>query len=351
MTNQLLIYGCNGYTGSLISREAVRRGLRPILAGRNAAAVKVLADELQCEWRAFDLSETEKLKEALRLAHTVLHCAGPFQYTSETMIHACLETGTHYLDITGEIGVFENAFRYNEAATRANLLVMPGVGFDVVPTDCLSLFLKKQLPAATSLELAIMQQGGRLSHGTAITVVETLDQGSASRVNGKITPSKSGSVTRTIDFDGPRRLAVEIPWGDVSTAYRTTGIPNIRVYNVLPLKLISRMKWSNWLRPFLALRFVKDRAIKAIKQRPAGPTEAERQSGKTFIWGEVADATGKQVQAMLWLGEGYQLTAETAVELAFRVLNGNISARGYQTPAAVVGEDFILNYGTRKLLP
>ena len=104
-----LIYGANGYTGELIAREAKKRGLNPILAGRNAAKVAALAQELGLEHRAFDLGSPIEIGSHLGGVALVLHCAGPFSATSAPMIAACIQAKAHYLDITCEISVFEHA--------------------------------------------------------------------------------------------------------------------------------------------------------------------------------------------------------------------------------------------------
>ncbi len=344
MKDKLLIYGCNGYTGTLISRLAKKQGLEPILSGRNEAAVKKLAEELGLSYVAFDLADISVADSALKDVKVVLHCAGPFMYTSKQMIQACLRNKAHYLDITGEISVFEGAHKQDDAAKKAGVMVMSGVGFDVVPTDCLSLYLKGEMPDATALELCLMSKGGRLSHGTAITIAEGLGNPSAIRKDGKIIPTKSGYTTREIDFGFTKKIAVEIPWGDVSTAFYTTGIPNIRVYNALPKQLITSMKLSNWIGPILRMRWVKNRAIANIKQKPAGPDDKERETAQSFVWGEVKNSSGAIKRAMLTLPEGYTLTAETAVEIAKRALDNNFVETGFKTPAAVFGAGFIKEF-------
>jgi short subunit dehydrogenase-like uncharacterized protein len=344
MKDKLLIYGCNGYTGDLISRLAKKKGLTPILSGRNRDAVTKLANELNLPCLVFDLSDNTAADNALKDVKVVLHCAGPFMYTSQMMILACLRNQVHYLDITGEIPVFEAAHTYGAAAAKANIMIMPGVGFDVVPTDCMSLHLKEQMPDATQLELCLMSKGGRLSHGTAITVAESLGTGSAMRKNGKIVKTMAGYTTREIDFGFTKKNAVEIAWGDVSTAYYTTGIPTIRVYNALPKSLIRSMKISNFIGPILRMRWVKDKAIANIKQRPAGPNDKERETAQSFVWGEVKNASGATKSAVLTLPEGYSLTADTAVEIATRVLAPGFDQKGFRTPASVFGADFIRQF-------
>ncbi len=343
MKEGLLIYGCYGYTGKLISEHAVKLGLKPVLAGRDAERTKSLADKLKLSYRVFDLNNEQTVIDNLCDFKVVLHCAGPFMFTSEVMANACIKAKTHYLDITGEISVFEKIFRMNKAAEEAGILLMAGVGFDVVPTDCLALYLKEKLPDADSLEMALLQKGGKLSHGTAITIAENMSEGSAVRRNGKIVKILAGELTKVIDFGDKKRKTVSIPWGDVSTAYRTTGIPNITIYNYVPSSLITSMKLSNYIGFFLKTDFVKRRMINAIKKRPAGPTDEMRSNAKGVIWGEVKNPSGATHRAILELPEGYTLTAWTAVKIAKNILETE-PPHGSKTPAAVFGKDFILQF-------
>ena len=344
MKNKLLIYGCNGYTGNLISRLACGLGLKPILSGRNISAVERLAAELNRESRCFDLNDERAVDNALIDVKVVLHCAGPFMYTAAPMMAACIRNKCNYLDITGEIPVFEAGHRLDSEARNTDIMIMSGVGFDVVPTDCLSLHLSRMMPDATHLALTLMSKGGRLSHGTAITLAESLGTGSARRSDGHIVSTMAGFSTREIDFGFTQKTAVEIAWGDVSTAYYTTAIPNISVYNVLPKALISSMKISNFIAPLLRLRWVKKRIIAMIKSKPEGPDAQERESASSYVWGEVKNRRGDVIQSLLSLPEGYKLTSMTAVEIAGRVMADDFAETGFRTPASVFGSDFILNF-------
>ncbi|MBM4073358.1 MAG: hypothetical protein FJ271_31215, partial [Planctomycetes bacterium] len=237
-----MIYGANGYTGSLIAREAARRGQAPILAGRNAAAVSALATELGLEQRIVGLDVPQAIDDACRGVRVVLNCAGPFSRTALALAEACLRMATHYLDITGEIDVFEALAGRDAAAAAQGVLLLPGVGFDVVPTDCLAAHLKRRLPTATRLRLGFQSTGGRLSRGTATTMVEGLGARGVVRQDGVLMSVPLAWKTRVIDFGiGPVK-AITIPWGDVSTAYHSTGIPDIEVYLAATLgqRLLAR---------------------------------------------------------------------------------------------------------------
>jgi len=218
-----MIYGANGYTGELIARDAVRRGLRPVLAGRSRDKVEVLARELGLEARVFGLDDPARLLAQIKGHGLILHCAGPFSATAAPMIEACLRAGAHYLDITGEIAVFEHAQSLNERARAAGSVICPGVGFDVVPTDCVAAALKDALPDATHLALGFDSRSS-FSPGTAKTSIEGLAQGGKVRRDGKIVSVPLAYRVRRIDFGAGEKLAMTIPWGDVSTAWHTTGI-------------------------------------------------------------------------------------------------------------------------------
>lgn len=345
MKNNFLIYGANGYTGELITRFAVERGMRPIIAGRNEAAIKALAEKHGLEYRVFSLEDTEKLDAALNEVATVLHCAGPFSLTSRQMGEACLRTNTHYTDITGEIAVFEACAAADQKAKEAGIMIMPGVGFDVVPSDCLARHLKDRLPTATDLSLAFYGMG-RMSHGTQATMTMNIGKGGAVRRDGKIMPVPAAWRTREIDFGETKKTGVTIPWGDVSTAFYSTGIPNIEVFTVVPPSALKLMKLSRYIGPMLASGPIQ-RYLQG-KIPPGGPSDAERARGKTLLWGEASDTAGNRVEARLQTPEGYTLTALAALNITQKILEGNF-APGFQTPSKAYGPDLILEIeGTKR---
>ena len=339
-SNSFLLYGANGYTGKLIAKYAAKYGLQPILAGRREAMIKPLAEELKLSYKVIDLTNTSQIKAALQDVKVVVHAAGPFADTARQMIDACLQTGTHYLDINGDISVFEMIKRFDASAKEKNIMLMPGVGFDVVPTDCMALHLKNKLPDATHLKLAFASIGGGVSHGTAMTIVSKLGQGGASRKNGAIVREPIAKSGMWVDFGEAKLFVMSIPWGDIATAYFTTGIPNIESYTgVKPVAYkIMKVQWLfNWL---LRLQWVKDIIRKKIKSRPAGPTDEMRSKAKSMVWGEVSNASGKIITDHFSCAEGYTLTALSSLIIAKKVLGGNFKT-GYQTPAGCYGEELV----------
>src|SRR5688500_7774211 len=340
-SNSFLLYGANGYTGGLIAKYAAQYGLNPILAGRREDAIKPLAGQLKLSYKIFDLTNTTQMVAAMKDVKIVVHAAGPFSNTAQQMIDACLHAGTHYLDINGDIQVFEQIKSLDAVAKEKNIMLLPGVGFDVVPTDCMALHLKNRLPDATHLKLAFASIGGAVSHGTAMTIVNKLGEGGAVRENGKIVKKPLGEKGMRVDFGTTKLFVMSIPWGDVSTANFTTGIPNIESYMAVKpaaYKILKLQNLFNWL---LRTEGVKNIIRKKIKQRPAGPDDEMRSKAKSLVWGEVSNAKNETIAAHFTCADGYTLTALSSLIIAKKVLEGNFKP-GYQTPAACYGEELIM---------
>jgi short subunit dehydrogenase-like uncharacterized protein len=342
MSRTWMIYGANGYTGRLAARVAADRRLKPILAGRHADPIRSLAGELGCESRVFDLHDSAAVATNLHGVAAVLHCAGPFSATSRPMLDGCLQAGTHYLDITGEIAVFEDIHSRGQEIRDARIVAIPGIGFDVVPTDCLAAMLKRELASATHLKLAFMARDGKLSPGTAKTMVEGLPDGGRIRENGRIVKVPPAYKIETIPFtETLSARAVTIPWGDVSTAYYSTGIPNIEVFLGAPEEQINRMKMPDALRALLRFAPVQAFVKALIARRVKGPSDEQRARDETYVYGEVWDEAGHKVAMRLRTREGYTLTAESGVTAIVKILEGSLAPGAY-TPSMAFGAEYVL---------
>jgi short subunit dehydrogenase-like uncharacterized protein len=337
-----MLYGANGYTGKLIAERAVAVGLQPIVAGRNADQINGLAKRLGLEPRVFDLDDAKTIDRNLADVVLILNCAGPFADTAPTMIDACLRAKVHYLDITGEIQAIEYAHASDQRARDANATVIPAVGFDVVPTDCLAAMLAGRLPGATQLELAF-SSGGSLSPGTAKTLLRSLPEGGRIRRDGRIARVPLAWKTREVPFRHGLRYAMTIPWGDVASAYYSTGIPNIRVYIESAPKRVKRLRRLRLLAPLLKFNWAQQVAQRRVDARIKGPTAQQRERQRTSIWGEVTDGQDRRVSATMTTPSGYELTSRTAVEAVRRVLAGGAKI-GFQTPSMAFGAEFILGF-------
>jgi len=336
----MLIYGANGYTGRLIVDHVVALGMKPVLAGRNIEEIPSLAQSVGLEWRVVDLADPNKLDEVLEGITVVIHCAGPFSRTYLPMAAACIRSKVHYLDITGEIAAFEGLQRMSDKARKAGVMLMPGVGFDIVPTDSLAAHLKGRMPDATRLTLGFMGLGS-VSHGTATTMVENLHRGSLVREKGVLKPIRSCERVRVIDFGLGPKESMAIPWGDISTAYHTTGIENIEVYTPIPKGARYLLRASGYMGWLLGAKPTQKILKSLVDNRPAGPDQVTRDQGGSWIYGEVVNDSGEVAISRMVTPDGYSLTVLAAVAIADRVMRGGFES-GFQTPAGLYGPDMVL---------
>lgn len=339
---RLLVYGATGYTGKLVAAEAAARGVDVVLAGRDATKLRSVAEPFGFETRSVSLSDGPRLRASLEDVAAVLHIAGPFSATARPMVEACLATGTHYLDVTGEIDVFEALARRDDDARRAGIVLVPGVGFDVVPTDCLAAHAAQRVTDPQHVRLAVAGIGGGVSRGTAKTMIEFIGRGLPIRRDGVITYRPIGSLTRDFDFGAGPVRAIGMPLGDVATAFHSTGAPNVETYLVASGGIPRALGVARLLAPLLRVRsvqsFLKNRVDRGA---PEGPTEQERSGTRTTVLAEVEGAEGQRARAMLETPSPYAFTATAALAALGQVARDAPPA-GYHTPATALGADFVL---------
>jgi short subunit dehydrogenase-like uncharacterized protein len=326
-----IIYGAYGYTGKLIIREAINRKFKPVLAGRSPEKLKRLAEDMNLEYIHFELSDSEEINNIISDFKIIFNAAGPFIYTSAPLVQACLKAGVNYLDITGEVPVFEQNFKYNDRAIEKEIAIISGVGFDVIPTDCMVKYLSEKILNPIELEIGIAGESG-LSPGTLKTMIESLPTGPLIRKNGQLIKISHEKKNREIKFLDKVRMVIPVTWGDLATAYRTTGIPNITVYmpySKTLANLVKSIKFDN-----------KKEIYEWIEKNVDGPDDQTRQNARSYIWAYVANQKGDSAQAWLETMEGYRFTAVASVRCIEKILQQNI--RGCLTPALAFGKDFIL---------
>jgi len=309
-----MVYGANGYTGALVARLAVARGEHPILAGRTEARVAPLAVELGLERRVFEAGSAAPLADVA----VVANCAGPFAATAAPMLEACLATGTHYVDVCGEVEVLESMFGMDGRAADAGVVAVVAAGFDVVPRDCLAVMAVAALPDATRLEIAF---GGltRVSPGTLRTWVDALPLGGVVRI-------------RRVPFPRRERRVAGVPMGDLITAYRSTGIASITTYAQLPVPA-ALVRWQRLLAPFR-------RPLRALTARVPGPGERTRARLGVEVWVEASTDDGRAVAMAMTGPEGYQLTADAVVRAVAAIQAGR-ARPGVLSPAMAFGPGFV----------
>jgi short subunit dehydrogenase-like uncharacterized protein len=342
VVGEVVVYGASGYSGDLCTRALTRVGLRPVVAGRNAEALRPLAEDLELASRAVQLGEPRALRDLLATATVVLNCAGPFDRTIEPVVEACLDTGTHYLDLAGELSEFQLIERYDARARGVDVLLLPGAGFAVVPTDCLAVHVARRLPTASRLDLAFATSGG-VSRGTLTTLLRDLPTRGAQLRGGLLVPARVGEERRTVDFGGGPVPVTTLPWrADGLTAARSTGVATIRTFVAVPGPSRVLLQVGAALGPVLRTAPVRAGLSRLVARAPAGPSPERRACGWSAAWAEAADDAGTSVAARLIGPEAYDLTAFCAVALVRRVLRGPVPV-GFTTPAAAFGPDVVLD--------
>lgn len=349
MKRAWMIYGAYGFTGRLIAEEAVRQGHRPLLAGRSPRKLAEVADELGLEWIALNLEHHDLLVAALREIDLVLHAAGPYAATCAPMVRACLEARADYVDLSGELASLRHIFAADAEARARGVALVPGCGFDVVPTDCLAAFLAARVVDPVHLEIAISSAVSP-SLGTVLAALGQIRHGGWVRRDGRLHAQAIGRGARRVRFASGIRTVLPIPVGDLETAWRSTGIGNIITYLAVPRAAAAMAFIIGPLLRLLAALAAGSGIVRRIVARFArGPATEKLQAARAHIWVEASDAHGNCVEGWMETAEPYKFTATAAVMAAERLLEAGIS--GAFTPAQAFGPDFVMEVsGTKRTL-
>ena len=338
--SRVLLYGAYGYTGRLAAELAAVKKLDVVLAGRNKDALAALGDRLSLPTRVVGLDDPKRLSEVLKDITCVVHMAGPFVTTSPPMLDACLATQTNYIDITGEIEVFEAMWSRKEEIRRAGITAVPGAGFDVVPTDCLAAYVAGKLERPASLVIALRGLESA-SQGTLRTAIRQVSKPVLCRRAGAIVALDDRSP-RWIDFGSGDEPCVPVSWGDVATAFHSTGVGNITVYFRRTKLLRSADILGKLFGPLLRSRIGQRGLAAIVRSLPEGPSQAERIGHRGTIWAEAIDGSGRSSKATLSTPDGYDFAANSALEISSRI-SSLPAALGLVTPSQAFGADFVLS--------
>jgi short subunit dehydrogenase-like uncharacterized protein len=333
-----MIYGATGDTGTLVAEEAVRRGHKPVLAGRSEQKLMPLAERLGLPWVVANLEDQAQFKKALAGIDAVVNIAGPFMATAPALVQACLSAGTHYLDISGEVPALQHLLAHDEAARKRGIALIGGVGFGSMATNGLAKYVADQLPGATTLEVAVKADNQQSSREATKSTLQVLARGGRVYRNGRLVPFRLGKGLTTLQFPDGSRDILPVPSGDLVAAYHATGIPNITAY--IPFRR-AVAPFLPLVQGALSIQPIRRRLEAAIEKRGANkPVGEESRRRTSYSWARATDQNGRQVEAWLELGEGYQFTAASSVLAVTRVLRDRPT--GTLMPAQAFGWDFVL---------
>jgi short subunit dehydrogenase-like uncharacterized protein len=316
-------------------------GIDFVVAGRDAAKTETLGAELGVPSRVFSLDDPAEVDQGLEGIDVLLNAAGPFMYTAGAMLDGCLRKSVHYLDLSGEVDSLSRAAEADEVARGLGLMVLPAIGFDVVPSDCVAVHVARRLPGATRLTIHV-SASNLMSHGSGVTLAEHIGIPVHTRRDGRLEQMRLRMQMRWADFGARRSPTVAVSWGDVVTAYHSTGIPNIEVYfeaTSFRLAAVTINQYWGWLlRTPTANAWFRSYA----DMLPAGPTKEERAQQRSTILVEAESSTGV-MRSRIETPEAYEFTAATATRVIHDVMDGR-RRPGFQTPGTLFGPDFVLDF-------
>jgi short subunit dehydrogenase-like uncharacterized protein len=332
-----MLYGAYGKTGRLILDEALRRGQKPELAGRDAAQLATLGRTTGLMTRHASLEDGASMRAALSDVRCVLLAAGPYRQTGPAMRRACLDAGCSYLDVNGEIEDFSRALAGDSAARTAGVAIIAGVGYGVVFGESLAAHIKMRLPSATSLRLSFATKTVGRSRGATLSAAATMAAGGRVIYHGALQTRAIASPTWQVTHaDGSPMPFAAAPMAELVAAHESTGIANITTGIPLSRTVAAAMRVAG---PMLG-RILARTAARA--SRPAGPAESTTavDALRSRIWAHAADDDGHHAAAILETGEGYGAAAHVAVRAVESQLRD--PRVGALTPVQAFGADFAL---------
>ncbi len=333
-SDPVLLYGATGFTGRSVAQAFSDAGIDVVLSGRNRVKLGELAESLQLPWKATRLDEPEVLDRLVASASMVLNAAGPFAGTCVPLVESCLRVRRHYVDLSGEYPSFSAIERYHPEAIENNVMLMPGAGFVVVPSDCLAVHLKNRMPEARYLRLAFSSVES-FSRGTLRAMLNLVARNVVIRRHGSMTTVPVGRLQRCFDFGDGAVRGTAVSWADVITAWHSTGIPNIEVYAESDAWRMFMYQLGALQAPFQTAGI--RRAIDQFAQYwPEGPSAQTQDRATRQIVGEVTDPGMHTIRARMTLPDGYLITPPIALSICQRVLNRDWH-QGFRTPAQVYG--------------
>jgi short subunit dehydrogenase-like uncharacterized protein len=351
----IAVYGATGYTGRLVAGELRRRGLDFVLCGRDAGKLRALADSLgDPDVRAAGVGDRDALRHAFGDCAAVINCAGPFTLHGEPVVRAAVETGTHYVDTTGEQPFMKLvADRYDEPAQAAEVAVVPAMGFDYVPGDLVCRVVARDHEPVGELRLAYAVTGFGASRGTLKSTFELMKGGDVVWEDGSWKPADAGPMRSSVVFPEPfgRQVAAKYPCGEIVTVPRHTRVRTIvarlAVSTMAPVGPFAPLLPALMAGSGLAMRTPLRGALQAaVGALPEGPGEEARRAARFVIVVEAVGEDGSSGRGTVFGSDVYGLTAVTSVHGASLLADSSYDRSGVLSPASAFDPVAFLNYLT-----
>lgn len=335
----IAVYGATGFTGGLIAHELKRLGADFLVAGRDAQKLGALSGELGgVPFRAVSVDDPAGLREMLEPCSVVVACAGPFSLYGEPVVAAAADTGTHYLDTTGEQPFMQLVFdRYGEKAAETGAVLVSGMGFDYLPGDMIAALTADGMGPLEEIVLAYCVHGFAPTQGTSLSALEIMRGGDVVWTDGDWRPaprSADGGRWRFPEPLGEQRM-LRYPAGEQITVPRHVETARVRTLlngMVVPPRLMPAAVATTPVLG-LALRTPLGKAMGALIRRlPAAPSEEDRKKARFTISCEARGKSGTR-RGTVRGGDVYGLTAVSLAHGAQLCADPGYDRKGALAPA------------------
>jgi short subunit dehydrogenase-like uncharacterized protein len=333
----IAVYGATGFTGGLIAGELRRQGAEILIAGRSREKLEGLSAELGgVPLEAVAADDAARLRALLERCAVVVACAGPFTLHGEPLVAAAAETGTHYLDTTGEQPFIRMVFdRYGEPAAASGAALVSGMGFDYLPGDLIAALTAAGMGALEEIAIAYCVGGFEPTRGTSLSALEMLGGGDVVWEDGDWRPaprSVDGGRWSFPDPLGEKRM-LRYPAGEQITVPRHVETRNVRTMlngMVLPSSLMPLAVASTPLLQAAMRTPLREAAGAVVRRMPAAP----RNPGASRFTVECeARADGRRRRGIVRGRDVYGLTAASLAQAATICAGPGFERNGALAPA------------------
>jgi short subunit dehydrogenase-like uncharacterized protein len=323
MDRFVLVYGAYGHTGQFVVPELLRRGLTPILSGRNPARLGKVAGQFPgLEVRPATVDNGHSLENAVRGAGLVVNCAGPFLDTAVPVAAAAVRAGAHYLDVTAEQAAVQEVYRaHQERGWGTDVAVIPAMAFYGGLADLLATTAVAGWETIDEITVALGLDRWWPTEGTR----NTGRRNTATRLvvdGGRLVPAPSPAPLRDWEFPAPlgRQTVSGSPFTEIITMARHLAVPRISTYLTTT-----------------ALEDIRNPATPS----PQAVDEVGR-SAQQFVVDVVVRRAEEERRISAAGRDIYAVTAPLVAEAARRLIDGRAKARGAAAPGEVFdAADFI----------
>lgn len=350
MAGRIVLFGATGYTGELTARELAGIGERPVLAARDGARVRALADQLGgLDWEVADVERPESVRALVSAGDVLVSCVGPFARWGAPALEAALGAGAHYLDSTGETPFIRRVFEeYGPRAETAGVALLTAMGYDWVPGNlAAALALRDAGGGATRVHVGYFFRGPvGMSGGTRASAAGVFLEPSYTFREGRMATERGGARVRTFLVGGRTRKALSAGSTEHFALPRT--YPQLREVDVYlgwfggasdALRRGSAVTTAALRVPGLRGALASGLA-KVVKGSTGGPTAEERAATGSEVVAEASDASGRILGRARVTGvNAYDFTAGMLAWGAHAAANGRLRGVGSLGPVEAFGLD------------